>query len=183
MRKKIISLVLSAIFLTVSVSAQRNSWLIKFESIKPFQSTEKDVERILGKPKDRYSIIGEYKIIEGIISVVYSEGKCTRNSATDFDVEKGIVTSFDFRPKGIIKFSSLKLDLKSLTKEESSDVVDGLMYDHLEKGIYYEVLRDRLGYVQFYGGKDFPVRPCSDVFQENLSKPNNQIKVSLKNNK
>lgn len=141
--------------------AQNSSWLVRLERIKPFVSNERDVEAILGRPKERYSNIGEYEIREGTVSVYYSRGKCDVAGTAEFDVEKGIVISFDFEPKGAIKFASLGLDLSKYEKELSSDVVGASAYYSPESGIYFDVFKGAVKFVQFSGAKSVYVRPCA----------------------
>jgi hypothetical protein len=163
--QKLFVVILVTTFFNFAAHAQNNSWLKTLTKIKPLESTEKDVEEILGRPKDRYSNIGEYKIEDGEVSVIYSEGKCKSNSASEFDVEKGTVTSLDFTPKKIIKFSSLNLDLTNYVKEDSSDVVDSLDYSSSGTGISFFIRRkDILDFVQFSGDKNTTARQCSEVF-------------------
>ncbi len=143
--------------------AQNNLWLKKLEQIKPLESKEKDLKRLLGKPQNRFENIGEYKIKEGLVSVIFSKGKCTNHSFTEFNVEKGTVISFDFTPKKNIKFSSLKLNLTEFDIRETSDVSDGLEYTDKEKGISFAVLNDVLKYVSFSGRSDILILPCSEI--------------------
>lgn len=158
--EKLFAIFIVVTFMNLFVLAQDNLWLKKLEKIKPLESTEKDVENILGKPKDRYENIGEYLIKEGEVSVIYSEGRCIRNSASEFDVEKGTVVSFDFTPKIIIRLSFLKLNLNDYTKEEPSTVLDTLNYYNSESGINISVRKGIIKFVEFSGPKNSSVKPC-----------------------
>ena len=171
MLKEFFIICLTIISLNFIVPAQDNSWLEKLKKIKPLESTEKDVEEFLGKPQKRYADIGEYEIEEGIISINYSEGRCTSASASEFDLDKGTVISFNFTPGKTIRFSSLGLDLTSLSKEVITDVADSQQYYDEEKGISYSVHRGILNFVEFSGGKDAIASPCSEVKQEEILDP------------
>src|SRR5215203_4460615 len=91
--------------------SQESAWLAKIKQIELLKSTEKDVERIFGKPTETYEDWVEYKIEEGDITITYSKGKCAANKDSEYDVEKGTVEEIYFYTPKSIDFKSLNLNL------------------------------------------------------------------------
>lgn len=160
--RKIKLTILVIMFFSLTVLGQ-NDLLKKIENIRPLFTTEKEVEKIFGKAVERYSFIGKYETKEGIFTVYYSEGKCSPSWTPKYNVEKGIVIQYNFRPKKKIKFATLKIDISGLetgTVREMSP--SPITYYNPDKGVDYTVLNGLINFVQVYQPRDLKYLQCSE---------------------
>lgn len=141
----------------------QKSLLLKLEKIKPLQSTEKDVESILGKSIDRYVDVGEYETKDGLFTVTYSQGRCKSTITPKYNVNEGIVIEFDFRPRQKFTLSSLGINLSNFTEANYSNVSDSKEYDNAEKGITYYLSNNYLNYIEVYPREDLSYLECPEI--------------------
>lgn len=131
--------------------AQEPQWLSKIKKIVPISSTEKNVEKLFGKPKERTLQFAEYETPFGHLTIEYSIGECKSNSS-DYSVSKGTVVGIDFSLKKEFYFNKLKLDLSKFTKEDSDDT-ENITYKNPMIGITYSI------YVKKVKGTKYDQRP------------------------
>ena len=151
MKRKIFLILIISIF-SLTVCGQKD-WQKQIEKIRPLKTTEAEVEKILGKPEERYGDWRDYKTNGGIITVVYSEGRCKSQRTPKYNIDEGVVVRVDFKPRKKIKFASLEIDVTGLEKKitEPNDVeVTIITYYDAAKGTYYSVIRDLLNSVKVY---------------------------------
>jgi hypothetical protein len=149
------------IFLVITNGfAQEPTWLTKLRKIEPLKSTEKDVEKVFGKPIERYSHIGEYESEVGKISVYYSEGKCSVNENSQYDVDRGVVDEINLFVTKEVKFKALNLNLVNFEKQYVSDVPGLFSYRNEELGIGYHIDRDLLTYISVSASKSYAYLEC-----------------------
>lgn len=169
--KKTFFIMLFVLFFALCVSAQKNDWQKQIEKIKPLVSTEAEIEKILGKPIERWGQFGKYKTKYGQYDLIYSQGRCVSVRSGKYNVEKGVLMELNFTPKKKIKFESLKIDVSGLRTETVSDVLPPpIIYYNRVKGIAYGVQEGILFKVDLYVPADLSYLRCS---AENL---NNQTK-------
>jgi len=160
-----ISLIILIFFSVLTAHAKTPDWLKKLRRIKPLQTTEAEVENILGKATKRYSNLGEYEAGDGEFSIYYSEGECMPVMMTSYKVRKGVVIKFDFDPKKKIKFASLGIDVSDWKKEKPGNDMwpPPITYSNPAQGIIYTVnWQGLLSFVEVYPSNNLEKLECSE---------------------
>ena len=128
------------IFLFVNTCfAQEPVWLTQIKQVKLLKTTEKDVEKIFGKPTERYTDWTEYKLREGQVTFTYSKGRCGENEDSNYDVAKGTVVGIYFYTPKYIKFKSLNVNLNGFKKKYETCLTNTFSYENRKLGIRYSV--------------------------------------------
>lgn len=137
MKKHFLFGMIFVIFISIQFAvAQEPEWFSKIKRIVPMESTEKDVEKIFGKPKSRNYQVFKYETKQGLLRVEYSTGDCDHPAY--YNVAKGIVVGLDFSLKEDFEFSKLSVDLSKFTKEYSDDT-ENFSYRSSDLGMYFDV--------------------------------------------
>ena len=158
--KILVALIIGAF--SLSVFGQED-WQKQIEKIRPLITTEAEVEKILGKATERFSNIGEYNTKDGRFDVWYSEGKCLPVFNGKYNVEKGVIILYNFRPKKKIKFASLGIDVSGLETVVPKDMwPPPITYYNPDKGIDYTVYKGILNFVYVYQSNDLDNLQCSE---------------------
>ena len=154
--KYLLTTLFIVLFLSLSIKSQEPVWLSKIKKIVPIHSTEKDVEVLFGKPKERSKHFAEYENIDGYLSIAYSTGEC---EPTLYSIEKGIVVGVDFSLKKDFEFNKLNIDLSKFLKEKSDDT-ENISFSSRELGISYGT------YKRYIEEVDYEKRPLilTDIF-------------------
>jgi hypothetical protein len=145
----------------VDCSAQNLPWLEKMKRIEVLKSSETDVEKIFGKPTERFSIFGDYELADGRLSFQYSRGKCSIDEDSEYDVEKGTIVKIHFQTGKMIKFKSLKLNLAGFKKRYSSDATDTFTYENAALGISYVVSNGWLNSIFIEPSRNYAYLACT----------------------
>lgn len=131
--------------------------LEKFQKIKIFESTQKDVQKILAKYLDEdydeenysHTISAE----NGYISIKFSEGNCGEDEY--WNVAKGLVTGVSISNISEVKIKDLNFDLKHFKKEiEDEDFPEEVNYHDEKKGILIETEDGEVNTIVFYPPKN-----------------------------
>ena len=130
--------------------------LEKLQKIKIFESTQKDVQKILAKYLDEdydeenysHTISAE----NGYISIKFSEGNCGEDEY--WNVAKGLVTGVSISNISEVKIKDLNFDLKHFKKEiEDEDFPEEVNYHDEKKGILIETEDGEVNTIVFYPPK------------------------------
>lgn len=103
---------------------QEKGW----RGITPLHSTRKDVETLLGSPKESRGVASTYEPSDGRVRVFYSSGHCKTGAANDWNVPPDTVVSLTVHPNTKLLVADLKLD-----KSKYDRVLDY----HLQSVVYY----------------------------------------------
>ena len=132
----------------------QKDWQKRIEQIKPLVTTETEVVKTLGKPANRYGDAGEYQFEDGVLAVIYSEGRCQLQRMLKYNVDKGVVVAMFFSPRKKIKFASLGINIAELEKVRTEKSVDTdaiyTTYYDVRNGIYYTVNKKLLEGVEVH---------------------------------
>jgi hypothetical protein len=170
MVKTIFGLVFTIIVLNAVSYAQGPEWQSRLRQIIPLQSTEKDVERVFGKPVNRYADVGEYETKDAEISVTYSSGKCESTAVDSYNVEKGMVVYIEYSLKKEVKFKSLNINLTNFIKTSPSfNLVE---YKNEDSGITFSISNKILTDISIYPAKQFSYLECFNQTKPDLSVQN-----------
>jgi len=153
--------VIAILFAISSVSkAQEPIWLTKIKQIEPLKSTEKDVEKIFGKPTDHFADMSEYETEVGTLTVTYSEGKCSSNKDSEYDVEKGTVVEIGLSVRKEVDFKSLNVNEVGFKKQFSFDAPGAYSFENKQLGIDYSIGNGWLNGVTIYPAENYAYLNC-----------------------
>lgn len=125
--------------------------------------TQKDVERILGRPLEKSDDVYAYFRVEsGLVRVSYSTGFCEPDQAGGWNVEKGTVDGILFFPGTRIYLKNLKFDRKNYTKGFDGDT-DLLSYSNETEGIKYIVANGRVRHIIHFPASRYDSRQCKVI--------------------
>ena len=130
-----------AIILTVLILLFQPIFLINqteekgWKRIMPLRSTKKDVEEILGSPKEN----NLYETEKEKIIVWYSKGRCRRNKSSNWNVPKDTVLTFTVIPKEKLLISTFINSIEGQFKRE---------IDYKSEGIYHYYNEDHSVFIE-----------------------------------
>lgn len=127
-------------------TSQTFEWISKIQQIVPIISTEKDVEKLYGKPNKRSAHFAEYETDYGYLSFEYSTGECSHPSY--YSVANGVVIGIDISLKKELLFNKIKID-RSKFIEEHSDDTENITYRSPILGITYGTYPKKLENVHY----------------------------------
>lgn len=120
---KRIQLVL-ALLSILTAFPQEKGW----RGIVPLESMRKDVEQVLGSPKESRGVASTFEIKDGRVRVFYSDGFCSKGGTNDWNVPRDTVVILTFQPIKSVMVADLKLD---------SSKYERFQDPHLEGAIHY----------------------------------------------
>jgi hypothetical protein len=172
--KRIIFIVV-LFFGCVPILAQKPSWVAKIKTLQKFPATEKDVNFMFNDPKiisesrskpetKRLTKSVEYAIPEGVLSVFYSQGRCSEGNTEGYDLDDGVIISFYLSLKPSIEISKTGLDIRKLDWAPDVHSMHRYYIDR-RRQLRYTVLNDSLQAISF-SGPDKLVRPCSKKIED-----------------
>lgn len=137
---KVIRLLLPCVclMLFISTTSRAKEW----RGIVPLHSTRADVERLIGKPNSKYDL---YDFEHERVSIIYSNGPCTRGLQGMWNVPRDTVIRISVAPKEGLQLSDLRIDLRKYERIKDPHVQAHTIYSNKEEGITYHVSE---------GGKD-----------------------------
>jgi hypothetical protein len=143
MKKILVTLFYVVTALTPSVFAQskNGNWFNRISTIKPGQSTRKQIESLFPTLKivksNRFQSTEDiyYDSNEGLLQVTYSLRGCPGGTVA-YDLETGTVISFLFRANRPIKLSKLNLSLRDFTGRKEDDT-SNWYYTSPDQGTVY----------------------------------------------
>ena len=138
------------------------AWGQEWRKIVPLTSTRADVERLLG-PNDQVSLVVDYQVINGSLSVRYSSGPCSKERKGGWDVAEGVVTGLTFWSNHKQKEKELKLDRKKFRRVVDSHTGRNIYYINDEDGIMYEVQGGLVEYAEYFPPKRYEHLRCGDA--------------------
>jgi hypothetical protein len=139
-----------------------------WRGIIPLQSTQADVERLLGPSKDSCKCL--YDLDAEIVRFHYSEGPCAKDAPSGWNVPRGTVISISITLKTNPPVASLSLNNK-YEREEDNHNKDIIYYVDREAGISYETYEGRVTGVYYTPTtKDNPLR-CSSSSEKESHRP------------
>lgn len=133
MRNLLIALAGLLFFFSAGTIHQPRGW----NGLVPLHSTRADVERILGRSRDRCNCL--YKTMNESVHVEYADGTC-KGFPPGWNVPAGTVLLITVRSKNQQKISDLNIDLSKYSK--FNDDAATTYYADREDGIKYEVSQD-----------------------------------------
>lgn len=134
-----------------------------WKKIVVMESTQSDVERLLGRPmEDSTDIYAYFNVGSGLVRVSYSTGFCEPGQFGGWNVEKGIVDGILFFPGTKIFFRKLKLDAKKYPKSFDGDT-DLLSYSNEVDGIRYVVANGKVRHIIHFPATRFDSLQCKTI--------------------
>jgi hypothetical protein len=143
----------------------------EWRKIAPIKSTRADVERLLG-PNDKSSYGVTYDLKDGILSIEYSSGPCTKERKGGWNVPEGVVVSLSFSPKNKQRQRDLKLDPKKFRRVVDSHTARHIYYINDRDGIMYQTQQGLVGSIEYFPPKRYDHLHCGD--------PANEIKTPVR---
>jgi hypothetical protein len=119
--------------MAAAFTSQAKGW----RGIVPLHSTRADVERLLGKPNDRY---GRYDFQDEKAIVSYQGLSCSNGA--QWDVPPDTVISIGVYPKKALRLADLKLDPRKYKRVGDSYSQGRTIYWNEEEGIEYHVVEE-----------------------------------------
>ena len=139
------------------MQGQESDWLKKLKSITLLSSTRNDVINLYGQPrKEKTGHWDIFDIMEGEITVEYSEGKC-RTSNLDGKVKNSgylvpewTVVNVAFFPKKKFTLKNLKIDVTGFNSYPVYDVPGAKIYENNVLGAKYDISsKGKIEYISF----------------------------------
>lgn len=175
--KKTIFTLLIIILNVLSIPAQKPDWFVKLQKLQKFPSSEKNVQKFFNMPEIIYSSAQEeimtekewgktikYKLPEGIFSVFYSTGKCSKKKSEGYGLEDGIIISYSFQLNKKVPISLLNLHYKDFEIYKADDTAH-IIFDDLKRGVRYTSLDENLQRVN-YSTPDKYLTRCKDLVKQ-----------------
>ncbi|HEX8247642.1 MAG TPA: hypothetical protein VF599_05705 [Pyrinomonadaceae bacterium] len=140
--KKIHAVIL-ILTLNSSLYGAAPAWFSKLKQIELLKTTRQNVEELLGRPKitdayeSRLGQVVEYKLKAGELTVLYSLGRCSKNSEQEYDVEKNVIIDLEMNLTKAVSISTLGLDLNDFNKTEIRDLRGVFDYRNEDSGEHY----------------------------------------------
>ncbi len=156
MRKLFFSILFVLLAFNLAFAKNKLPDLKKLQKIKIFESTQKDVQKILAKYIEKdydeeyfpQSILAE----NGYIAIDFSEGNCGEDEY--WNVTKGLVTGVSISSISDIKLKDLNFDLKTFKKEiEDEDSPEEINYNDEKNGIFIVTEDGEVETIIFYPPK------------------------------
>jgi len=150
-----LSLIIIAVVTATNIKAQVPDWFVKLKKVEVLHSTRQDVEKNFNSSKIhservlKFYTVVQYDLIDGDLEVYYSNGRCSDNKDSIWDVNTGTVLKMFFNPFDSIKPSKLKIKLRDYQKEVSTDNPN-IMYSNNKLGVKYTVSFDKVSVIEFY---------------------------------
>jgi hypothetical protein len=134
----------------------------KWRQIILLRSTRQDVERLLGRSKNR-GFLASYKVEDGTLDVeYYSFNFCTPAPVADLRVRRWTVVEITYVPDNPPTLADLKLDLKKFRMvKESIHVPEAVSYLNDEEGVDYTSQGDEtLDSIRYFPARRFDTLRC-----------------------
>lgn len=138
----------------------------EWRKIKPLTSTRGEVERLLG-PNSKSSYGVDYDLKDGILSIEYSSGPCTKERKGGWNVPEGVVISLNFSPKKKQTESALKLNRRKFRRVIDTHTGRNVYYINDKDGIMYEIQQGLVDSIEYFPPKRYDHLYCGDPANEN----------------
>jgi hypothetical protein len=140
----------------------------KWRQIILMRSTRQDVERLLGRSKNR-GFVASYKVEDGTLDVEYYPfNYCTPAPAADLRVRRWTVVEITYVPDKPSTLADLKLDRdKFRMVRESIHVPEAVTYLNEEEGVDYTFQGDEtLDNIRYFPGRHLDTLRCKSKVNE-----------------
>lgn len=162
MSPTVVTLILSLIGFCAPVARHNTVKEPNWRQIILMRSTREDVERLLGRSKNR-GFFASYRMEDGTLDVEYYPFNfCTPAPDADLKVRRWTVVEITYVPDNAPTLADLKLDLKKFRKvRESVHVPELVSYINDEEGVDYTFQADdTLNDVRYFPARRYEALRC-----------------------
>lgn len=127
---KSIQLIL-VLVLMLNALHQEEGW----RGIVPLRATRKDVEKMLGPPRELRGVSSTFRLKDGSVRVFYSNGFCSKGATNDWNVPPDTVVSLTFQPNKSVMVADLKLNMSEFERIHDPHLQSAIHYFNKSEGI------------------------------------------------
>jgi len=117
------------LILVLTGSCYSKDW----QGITPLHSTRRDVERLIGSPKEPNGNV--YDFGKELVVVSYSRGRCVKGWPYGWDAPFDIVTNISRAPKVAVVLNEIDIDVTGYEQDRNSDTPGWVTYRNQREGL------------------------------------------------